>query len=102
MRWMQARDLSVYVMFDTCNVKKVLWLSCGAIMHARSYIDQVLTSLLVLRLLSTLRLLPRRLARVELLNNLRVDPVQLLFGEDAQQRPCKVERIEDGPAFVGA
>ena len=43
-----------------------------------------------------------RLARVELGDDLGADTVELLLGEDAQQRPGEVERVEDGPALVRA
>ena len=33
----------------------------------------------------------RRLSGIELSNNLRIDAVQELFGEDAKQRPRQVE-----------
>ena len=41
------------------------------------------------------------LTRVELRDDLRVDAIELLLGEDAQERPCQVERVEDAPGFVG-
>ena len=41
-----------------------------------------------------------RFATVELCNNLGVDPIQLLFREDAQQRPCEIERLKDGTRFI--
>ena len=36
-----------------------------------------------------------RLAAIEFGNDLGADPVQLLFGEDAQQRPREIKRVED-------
>ena len=43
-----------------------------------------------------------RLARVELGDDLGADAVELLLGEDAQQRPGEVERVENGSALVRA
>lgn len=39
-------------------------------------------------------------ATIELCNNLRVDPIELLLREDAEQRPCEIERLEDGTRFI--
>lgn len=51
------------------------------------------------RLLCIHRLL-RCLASVELPNDLGVDAVQLLLGEDAQQRPRQVQGLEDRSRFI--
>lgn len=42
----------------------------------------------------------RRFATIELCNNLGVDPIELLFREDAEQGPCEIERLEDGTRFI--
>lgn len=64
-------------------------------------VDQFLLSGLALRL-RVLRRLLRRLARVELLDDLGADTVKLLFGEYAQQRPREIQRVENASSLVGA
>jgi hypothetical protein len=63
---------------------------CCTILVYRSYVNEVsvlavLALGLILLLLLRVCRLPGRLAAVELLDDLGVDPVELLLGEDAQQ-----------------
>ena len=41
-------------------------------------------------------------ATIELCNDLGVDPIELLFREDAEQGPCEIERLKDGTRFICA
>jgi hypothetical protein len=43
-----------------------------------------------------------RLARVELVEDLLRDAVELLAREEAEEAPCEVERVEDGAVLVRA
>ena len=47
-------------------------------------------------------LVGRGVPGVELLEELRVDPLEHLLGEEAEQLPAEVERVEDGPVLVCA
>ena len=69
--------------------------------HQRSPLSSIDELLFRRRLLGRL-LLPRALARVVLRDDLRVDAVELLLGEDAQEGPGEVKGLEDCPRLVGA
>jgi hypothetical protein len=74
-----------------------------ALADGRSEVDEVALLRVVRRLaLRRARRLARRLAAVELGDDLGADPVELLLGEDAEERPGEVERVEDRPGLVGA
>ena len=38
-----------------------------------------------------------RLSGIKFCNNLGIDPIQLFFGENAQEGPCQIEGLEDCP-----
>ena len=61
------------------------WAELGVVDQFRPSIDYILRGLLLLH--GSLR----RLSGIELSNNLRIDTVQELLGEDAKQRPRQVE-----------
>lgn len=68
-----------------------------------SCVDQLIVGLFVLLciLLRTRRGFPRRLAAVELRDDLGADAVELFLGEDAEKAPREVERIKYRARFVG-
>ena len=70
----------------------------GGRKRSRSDVNELLLLGRVLRRRRRLR--PRRLALVELGDDLGVDAVELLLGKDAQQAPGEVERVEDAPRLV--
>lgn len=44
----------------------------------------------------------RGFATVELRDDLGIDPVELFFGENAEERPCQIKGLEDAPGLVRA
>lgn len=72
------------------------------ILTVRSNFDELLVLPSLLAVLRRDRPFRRRLAPVELRDDLGVDAVELLLREDAQQRPRKVERLEDRARLVRA
>ncbi len=68
----------------------------------RSDFDELLVLPPLLAVLRSDRPLCRLLAPIELGDDLGVDTVELLLGEDAQQRPREIERLEDRARLVRA
>lgn len=61
-----------------------------------SYLNQLLFLFLAFTLGSGSRFLCR-FSAVKLCDNIGIDPIQLFLGENTQERPCQIQRLEDRP-----
>lgn len=65
-----------------------------------SYLDQVLGFSSAFGADIDRCFLRRGFAAVELLDDLRVDPVKLFLGENAQEGPGEIQRLEDSTRLI--